>query len=217
MRPTAVSSVGPANHRRRTISAKRLHGEFIGSFYALPQLPKDTLPQVALAGRSNVGKSTLLNRLVGQKNLAKVSGTPGKTRSLNFFLVNGAFYLVDLPGYGFAKVSKSLRAQWGKMIAEYLTKGEQLVGLVLLLDVRREVTDEDVMLLEWLAARQLPVMAVITKTDKVNRDQVTKKVRQIEQELNIPAIAFSSVTGVGKDELIRSMHDLIRAHQTGAR
>lgn len=209
MRPTAAYTVTSICQGSSTISSKRFSGEFVGSFFALSQLPKDRLPQVALAGRSNVGKSTLLNRMVGQKNLAKVSGTPGKTRSLNFFLVNEKFYLVDLPGYGFAKVSKTLREQWGKLIEEYLTTGEHLVGLVLLLDVRRDVTDEDFMLLDWLAARHLPALAVITKTDKVSRDQANRKVRQIEQALNIPAIPFSSISGIGKDELIGSVNSLI--------
>ncbi len=180
----------------------------------MSQLPKDTRPQVALAGRSNVGKSTLLNRLVGQKNLAKVSSTPGKTRSLNFFLVNDKFYLVDLPGYGFAKVSKSMRHDWGKLIETYLTTGNRLAGLVLLLDVRREVTDDDLQMLEWLSQRELPALAVITKSDKVNRTQVAAKVNAVERELLIPAIPSSSVTGIGKDELVGSINDLIATTST---
>lgn len=209
MSPLASCTGGRIIQGSSTIATKRFHGEFVGSFYALSQLPRDSRPQIALAGRSNVGKSTLLNRLVGQKNLAKVSATPGKTRSLNFFLINDTFYLVDLPGYGFAKVSKSLRHDWGKLIEDFLTKGPHLIGLVLLIDVRRDVSDDDVMLLDWLAARKLPALAVITKTDKVTRDQMNRKVRQIEQNLNIPAIPFSAISGLGKDELIRSVHYLI--------
>ncbi len=197
---------------RRTTTSRRFAGEFVGSFHTLEQLPKDSLPQVALAGRSNVGKSTLLNRLVGRKDLAKVSATPGKTRALNFYLINKTFYLVDLPGYGFAKVSKAEKDAWARSIETYLTGGVHLAGLVLLLDARRDVTPDDVTLLSWLAERQLPALAVITKSDKVNRDQVNRKVRRTEQELGIPALPFSSVSGVGKEELIASIRDLIAAH-----
>jgi GTP-binding protein len=200
--------------RRDTIAGKRLNAQFVGSYFAMAQLPKDNRPQVALAGRSNVGKSTLLNRLVGQKNLAKVSSTPGKTRSLNFFLVNDKFYLVDLPGYGFAKVSKSMRNDWGELIAKYLTTSRQLTGLVLLLDVRREITDQDRQMLNWLGQRGLPALAIITKTDKVNKNEMSKKVSSVERELMIPAIPFSSITGVGKDELVGSINDLIATTST---
>ncbi|MBK7142166.1 MAG: YihA family ribosome biogenesis GTP-binding protein [bacterium] len=180
----------------------------------MSQLPKDSRPQVALAGRSNVGKSTLLNRLVGHRNLAKVSSTPGKTRSLNFFSVSDRFYLVDLPGYGYAKVSKSLKDEWGKLIETYLRTSPNLTGLVILLDVRRDVTDDDLQMLEWLAKRSLPVLAVVTKTDKVSRNLCNKKVADVERQLEIPAIPFSSITGIGKDELIGSILDLISTTTT---
>lgn len=181
----------------------------------MSQLPKDSRPQVALAGRSNVGKSTLLNRLVGQKNLAKVSSTPGKTRSLNFFLINNRFYLVDLPGYGYAKVSKSLKDEWGKLIETYLRSADKLTGLVLLLDVRRDVNDDDLQMLEWLSQRSLPVLAVVTKTDKVSRNISNRKVMEIERNLQIPAIPFSSISGLGKDELVGSINDLIATTAKG--
>ncbi len=180
----------------------------------MSQLPKDARPQVALAGRSNVGKSTLLNRLVGQKNLAKVSSTPGKTRSLNFFSIGERFYLVDLPGYGYAKVSKSLKDEWGKLIETYLRTCPNLTGLVLLLDVRRDVTDDDLQMLEWLAKRSLPVLAVVTKVDKVSRNLYSRKVAEVERELQIPAIPFSSISGIGKDELIGSINHLISTTTT---
>ena len=166
-----------------------------------------------MAGRSNVGKSSLLNALCGSRKLAKVSSTPGKTRSLNFFLVNDRFYLVDLPGYGYAKVSKQMRSDWARLIESYLQTAEPLIGLILLLDCRRDPTPEDAMLIEWLTARQLPVMGVITKADKLNRDKVNRKTRQVERELGIPAIPFSIKTGVGKHELVGAVLDLVEEHR----
>jgi len=195
-----------------TISAKITSCEFVGSFYTLDQLPRDRKPQIALAGRSNVGKSSLLNRLVGRKNIAKVSTTPGKTRALNFFTVSGTYHLVDLPGYGFAKISKSIREEWGKMIETYLNEGRDLIGLVLLLDCRRDPTLEDHQLLEWLAARQIPTMIAVTKTDKITRDKTNRKVAQVEREFGVPAIPISSVTGAGKSDLIGAIHTLVNEH-----
>ena len=196
----------------RSTSAKLSPCTFIGSFPSLELLPRNTRPQIAFAGRSNVGKSTLLNALVGQKGIAKVSSTPGKTRSLNFFLVGDKFYLVDLPGYGYAKVAKSIKSTWGKMIEDYLTSGKQLAGLILLLDSRRDPSDDDIELLRWLSKRQLPVLCVVTKADKVNRDQLNRKVRQIESELQLPALPFSSLTGVGKSELVAAVKELVREY-----
>ncbi len=182
---------------------------FSGSVYSLSQLPKDNLPQIAFAGRSNVGKSSLLNRLVGRKKMAKVSSTPGKTRSLNFFLINRRFYFVDLPGYGYAKVARKVRESWGELVEKYLETCPDLIGLVLLLDCRRDPTPEDFQLLEWLAARQIPALAAITKTDKINRSQVSTKEQQIENELGLAAIPFSAVNGTGKKELLNTVFDLV--------
>lgn len=175
----------------------------------MEQIPKDTRPQVALAGRSNVGKSSLLNRLVGRRGLAKVSGTPGKTRSLNFFLINDAYYLVDLPGYGYARVSKDIKQSWGKLIESYLRTSEALAGLVLLLDCRRDPTPEDAQLLSWLAARELPALIALTKADKLTRNQLNRKETQVEQELGLSAIATSSKSGVGKIDLLRAVNELV--------
>lgn len=197
---------------RQKIVLKRPEASFVGSFFALEQLPRDGLPQVAVAGRSNVGKSSLLNQIVGQRKLAKVSSTPGRTRSLNFFRIDNRFYLVDLPGYGYAKTSQSLREQWGKLIEQYLTSAEQLIGLVLLLDSRREPTEQDEQLMAWLAERQLPVMVAVTKADKLSRDKVIRKVRGLEQDLGVGAIAFSTVTGIGRKELLTSIRQLVNEH-----
>ena len=149
--------------------------------------------------------------------MAKVSNTPGKTRSLNFFLVNDQYYLVDLPGYGYAKVSKAMRRDWGTLIESYLQQSENLVGLVLLLDSRRDLTPEDEQLLEWLAKAGVPVLVAVTKTDKLNRDKARRKVLQVERDLRVPAIGCSSVTGTGKKELLGSVRDLINEHNKGRR
>jgi GTP-binding protein len=192
-----------------TMKQKTISCEFVGSFFSLDQLPADRRVQIAVAGRSNVGKSSLLNRIVGQRKMAKVSSTPGKTRSLNFFLVNNNFYLVDLPGYGYAKVAKSIKASWGKLVGEYLDNDKRLVGLVLLLDCRREPTPEDMELLEWLARREIPTLVVITKIDKLNRDQANRKIRKIEEQLELETIPFSIVSGIGKRDLLNSILDLV--------
>jgi GTP-binding protein len=181
----------------------------VGSYFALDQLPKDRRLQIAVAGRSNVGKSSLLNHLLGQKKLAKVSSTPGKTRSLNFFLVNDQFYFVDLPGYGYAKVSKEMRKSWGQLIESYLKKTNELLGLVFLLDCRRDLNEDDNMMFEWLAERQTPVLMVITKTDKISRHETNQKVRAIEEMIGAPAIPYSVKTGTGKQQLIGSVLNLV--------
>jgi GTP-binding protein len=203
----------PVLSESRTIVFKKPEATFVGSFFALDQLPKDRLPQVAVAGRSNVGKSSLLNQIVGQRKLAKVSSTPGRTRSLNYFKIDNRFYLVDLPGYGYAKVSKVLREQWGELIEDYLTKCEDLIGMVLLLDSRRDPTPEDMELVAWLTERQLPVLVAVTKADKLTRDGQNRKVRQTEEELGAVALAFSTVTGIGRIELMESVRQLVKDHK----
>jgi len=207
-----TQTVSVTAHRRRSTSSKLTHCRFVGSFHELSQLPRDRRPQIALAGRSNVGKSTLLNSLVGRKGIAKVSATPGKTRALNFFLINDKFYLVDLPGYGYAKVSKSVHAGWSGLVETYLTKAEHLAGLILLLDSRRDPSADDLELLEWLAARKLPALCAITKADKVNRDQINRKVLQVEREVGVPALAFSALKGTGKGELIAAVLELMKEY-----
>jgi len=207
----------PAIRESQKIAFKKPEASFVGSFFALGQVPRDGLPQVAVAGRSNVGKSSLLNQIVGQRKLAKVSATPGRTRSLNFFRIDNRFYLVDLPGYGYARASQTMREQWSKLIEQYLTSAEQLIGLVLLLDSRRDLTEQDEMLMNWLAQRQLPVMVAVTKSDKLSRDKVTRKVREVEQSLGVAAIAFSTVTGAGRSELLASVRQLVNEHLSATR
>lgn len=210
-----MASTGPTrsdhkNPKVKNISTgKHLSWQFIGSFFELAQLPNDHRPQIAIAGRSNVGKSSLLNLILGSKKIAKVSSTPGKTRSLNFFLINDQFHYVDLPGYGYAKVAKSIKAQWGKLIEDYLNKVEQLIGLILLLDCRREITREDIQLIEWLSERQLPVLVALTKSDKLSQNKLGAKLARIEKELGCNVIATSAMKGIGKKELADSVRQLV--------
>ena len=132
---------------------------------------------------------------------------------MNYFLIDEKFYFVDLPGYGFAKVSKKMRDSWGQLIESYLTKSGDLIGLVLLLDCRREPTPEDMMLLEWLSQRELPALVVVTKTDKLSKSKVNQKVGQVETEMGVHAIPFSTKTGVGKRELVSAVLDLVKEHR----
>ena len=197
-------------HRTKPLKTSEIDCQFVGSFYEFEKLPDDYLPQIAFAGRSNVGKSSLLNKLVGQKKMAKVSSTPGKTRSINFFNVNKRFYFVDLPGYGYAKVSKTERESWGDLLEKYLTECQQLIGLVLLLDARREPTEENLMLTGWLEERKLPVIIALTKTDKLGRGELNEKVRAIQKEFDVAVIPFSIVSGIGKNEMLKAMSDLLK-------
>ncbi|MCH8027232.1 MAG: YihA family ribosome biogenesis GTP-binding protein [candidate division Zixibacteria bacterium] len=204
-----AGSPSRSKKKSKIIKTRRTECEFVGSFFDLKALPKDRLPHIAIAGRSNVGKSSLLNKLVGSKKMAKVSSTPGKTRSLNFFKMNQKFYIVDLPGYGYAKVSKKIQKDWGKLLENYLTDSAMLIGLVLLLDCRRDPTEQDRQLTGWLAARGLPVLIVMTKTDKLNKDKINKKSRQLQAEFGLEVMPFSIVSGIGKKELLNSTFSLV--------
>lgn len=168
--------------------------------------PPPDLPEIAFAGRSNVGKSSLMNALLNRKNLVKTSSKPGKTRLLNFFDVNGELSFVDLPGYGYAKTSKAERAAWGPMMESYLGRRSNLRVVVVLLDVRREPNELDKDLLTMLLDWGRPVIPVITKCDKLSRNKVTAQLREIEQSLALPeafAVAVSSHTKQGIGELWR--------------
>ncbi len=188
--------------------------EFKGSFTHIKQLPKLRLPEVAFAGRSNVGKSTLINVLANRKNIAKTSSTPGKTRSLNYYLINEKFYFVDLPGYGFAKVSQRERRQWQRLIESYFAKNQHLRGIIQIIDSRHGFTKLDLEMVEWLAFVQLPVLVIATKTDKlpgskkkVILDQIEKKAQELGVQQLIP---FSAVTKQGKSDILKSIFHLIK-------
>ncbi len=166
--------------------------------------PESTLPEIAFAGRSNVGKSSLLNRLVRRKAFARVSRTPGRTREINFFEVNRRFVLVDLPGYGYARVSKERRAEWRPLIEGYLRRSSNLRGVVQLIDVRRDPTDDDLQLLDFLSDLGTPTVVAITKVDKLSPNARAARIDEITGSLGLDAdqvIPFSAHTGAGRDAL----------------
>ena len=176
--------------------------------------PSTELPEIAFSGRSNVGKSSLLNKLVKRKALARVSQTPGKTREINFFKVNGEFVLVDLPGYGFARVSKEARLTWKPLIEGYLRHSEQLRGVVQLIDSRHEPSPEDKQMVEFLAEVGVPTIVALTKTDKLKKSEVTPRAAETARALGLDdtqVIPFSAVTGLGRDELAEALVELVRA------
>jgi GTP-binding protein len=176
--------------------------------------PSTELPEIAFSGRSNVGKSSLLNKLVKRKALARVSQTPGTTREINFFKVNGEFVLVDLPGYGYARVSKEARLTWRPLIEGYLKHSEQLRGVVQLIDSRHEPSPEDKQMVEFLAEVGVPTVVALTKTDKLKKSEVTPRAAETARALGLDdaqVIPFSAVTGLGRDELAEALVELVRA------
>ncbi len=179
--------------------------------------PTSTLPEVAFAGRSNVGKSSLLNALVRRKAFARVSKTPGRTREINFFAVNGSFVLADLPGYGYARISKARQAEWRPLIEGYLRRSPTLRGIVLLLDVRHDPTDDDLLMLDLLAEIGVPTIVCVTKTDKLGTQAVAARVQAIAKAIGVEEeqiIPFSAVDGVGRDELAAAVVGVTTADPT---
>ncbi len=176
--------------------------------------PDSPLPEVAFAGRSNVGKSSLLNSLVRRKSFARVSRTPGRTREINFFRVNNGFVLVDLPGYGYARISKEKKSEWRPMIESYLRRTTQLRGIVLLLDIRREPSDDDRAMLDFLAEVEVPTIVALTKTDKLSKAMAEERAAAISRALALEAdqvIPFSAHTGEGRAELLEAIAGLVGA------
>jgi GTP-binding protein len=174
--------------------------------------PESALPEVAFAGRSNVGKSSLLNTLVRRKSFARVSRTPGRTREINFFRINNGFVLVDLPGYGYARISKERKAAWKPLMESYLRRTTQLRGIVLLLDIRREPSDDDRDMLDFLAEMEVPTLIALTKTDKLNKSAARQRAKEIAADLVLEAeqiIPFSSQSGEGRVELLEAILQLV--------
>ena len=177
------------------------------------QYPPDDMPEVAFAGRSNVGKSSLLNLLTGRKKLAHVSGNPGKTRTINFYLINREFRIVDLPGYGYAKVSKSVSESWGDMIETYLESRQNLVKVVQLVDIRHEPSKQDVQMYGYLKHYGLDGLVVATKSDKISRNQYQKQMALIRKTLGMKAedtiIPVSALKKTGQDRLLAEIEELL--------
>ena len=174
--------------------------------------PTNELPEVAFAGRSNVGKSSLLNRLVKRKAFARVSNTPGRTREINFFKVNEQFVLVDLPGYGYARISKERKAEWLPLIEGYLRRSTALRGVVQLLDVRHPASPEDLQMLDFLADLGAPTIIVLTKIDKLRPRELSTRLHEIGVQLQLDEeqmIPFSATTNVGRDELASAVVSLL--------
>ncbi|MBQ8547108.1 MAG: YihA family ribosome biogenesis GTP-binding protein [Lachnospiraceae bacterium] len=177
------------------------------------KLPENLLPEFAFAGKSNVGKSSLINGLMNRKSYARTSSQPGKTQTINFYNINEQLYFVDLPGYGYAKVSMELRAKWGKMIERYLKKSEQLKLIFLLVDIRHEPSENDKDMYDWIVHNGFQPIVIATKLDKINRSQIAKQSKLIRTSLGMPKdgilIPFSAETKQGRDEIWNKIEEML--------
>lgn len=177
------------------------------------QYPEVDLPEFMLVGRSNVGKSSFINTLVNRKNIAYTSGKPGKTQTLNFYLVNESFYLVDVPGYGYAAVNKKIQEKFGKMIEEYLEKRDELIRVFMLIDFRHKPTEDDKLMYNFLKYYNIPVTIVATKVDKVGSSKIEKNKKVILDTLDLVVgddlVLFSSVTKLGKEDILKKIEELV--------
>ena len=185
---------------------------FLTSVFDLKQLPAPDLPEIAFAGRSNVGKSSLINRLIKRKNLVKISAKPGKTQSLNFFLLDNSVYLVDLPGYGYAKVSKKVQASWQTLITGYLETRENLKCVIVIVDLRHAMKIVDLQLVDWLRSNSVPFLLVYTKADKLSANQRSKNGAILDAGFGVSTPErqlFSAKTGMGRDSLIQLLDSFL--------
>ena len=169
--------------------------EFLKSVFDTSSFPKKALPSVAFAGRSNVGKSSVINRLLRRKNIAKVSSKPGKTICINYYVVNNKYYFVDLPGYGYSKVDKKMKKNWKYLIESFIKNNEQLKCVVIIIDIRLGIDAKDEMLMDWLSLVKIPYIVVATKCDKISNININKNIETIRKDLAdaIPLIPFSSL------------------------
>ncbi len=187
--------------------------ELKAAAYSIKEFPHWELPEVSFIGRSNVGKSSLLNSLINRKNLARISSTPGKTRGLYFYMLNDKYCFVDLPGYGYAKVSKKERERWAPIIEDYLASRSNLRGCLHLIDCRHEPTEDDCLMSEWLRAHTIPTITVATKSDKLSRSALLRQLTVIRKALGLfdedILLPFSSRTGAGRDDLWKAIVALL--------
>jgi GTP-binding protein len=192
--------------------------EFVKSSFGEQDWPRTGLPEVAFLGRSNVGKSSLINSLLGVKGLARTSSTPGRTQALNFFLINRRFHFVDLPGYGYARVPRAIRESWGEIVTTYLAKREPLVLSIQIVDSRHDPSKLDLQLREWLTAYAKPHLTVATKSDKLSQNELRKNIGRAREILGASAgggevVAYSAVTGHGRERVWRAIEEaLIVSH-----
>lgn len=181
------------------------------------KIPDNPYYEVAFAGKSNVGKSSLINALMNRKSLARTSGQPGKTQTINFYNINDAMYLVDLPGYGYAKASEEVKAKWGKMIENYLHTSKKLKAVFLLIDIRHDPSANDRMMYEWMVYQGFAPIIIATKLDKIKRSQIQKQVKAVREGLNVQPgtviIPFSAETKQGRDEIWELIDSLVLPEQ----
>jgi len=185
--------------------------KFVKSAFKKTDWPRDKRPEIAFLGRSNVGKSSFLNSLLGVRGLARTSSTPGRTQALNFFLINEAFWFVDLPGYGYARAPKDVQAQWSEAAGEFLEMSEKLALSIHLIDARHEPSKKDLQLHDWLIHHDRSYAIVATKADKLSNNELAKNIARAKKVLNTSnVIAYSSVTGRGANEVWRAISDAIK-------
>jgi GTP-binding protein len=184
---------------------------FVTSCTCLKNCPEFNLPEIALIGRSNVGKSSFINALTNRKRLAHTSNTPGKTRLINYYNINEQIMIADLPGYGFAKISKTEQEKWRKTLEEYLTGREALKKVIHFIDARHDVQNNDLQMREWLNYYKIPIITVATKIDTLSKNEVFRSVQNISREFDTEAIAFSAKTAVGKDKILAVLTEIIES------
>ncbi|WP_028982594.1 ribosome biogenesis GTP-binding protein YihA/YsxC [Sporolactobacillus terrae] len=187
--------------------------DYVISAVGPAQYPTEGFPEIALSGRSNVGKSSFINTMLNRRNLVRISEKPGKTQKLNYFIVNGSFYFVDVPGYGYAKVSKKDREAWGRMLEKYFAERQELSAVVHLVDLRHPPSKQDIQMHEFLTYYRHPVITIATKTDKIPKSKFQKHKQIIRRDLGLkpddPLILFSSFNGMGKEEAWRAIESFL--------
>lgn len=178
------------------------------------KLPENSMPEVAFSGKSNVGKSSLINALMNRKSLARTSSQPGKTQTINFYNVNDSIYFVDLPGYGYARANENVKAQWGKMIENYLHQSQQLKAVFLLIDIRHKPSDNDCVMYDWILDHGFKPIIIATKLDKINRSQIQKQVKLLRETLragkDTRIVPFSATTKQGREEIYEIIEEILQ-------